>query len=162
MNLDLVILALIADRPHYGYEIKKYLEQYYDSVTSVNTNTLYPILRRFVDAGYAEKSVIVDKYCASVDVLPTILNLFGVNYDSRLLAGNDILSDSEELVIFSDHSFITDKLKYDASTGEVKFFVDERYIGPDYIDETIEKVENILSVSDAMIEADYFSFVYGK
>lgn len=109
-----------------------------------------------------EKSVIVDKYCASVDVLPTILNLFGVNYDSRLLAGNDILSDSEELVIFSDHSFITDKLKYDASTGEVKYFVDERYIGPDYIDETIEKVENILSVSDAMIEADYFSFVYGK
>ncbi|MBQ6833004.1 MAG: PadR family transcriptional regulator [Lachnospiraceae bacterium] len=60
MNLDLVILALIADRPHYGYEIKKYLEQYYDSVTSVNTNTLYPILRRFVDAGYAEKSVIVE------------------------------------------------------------------------------------------------------
>ena len=60
MNLNLVILALIADKPHYGYEIKKYLEQYYDSVTNVNTNTLYPILRRFVELGYVEKSVVVE------------------------------------------------------------------------------------------------------
>lgn len=60
MNLDLIILAVIADRPHYGYEIKKYLEQYYDSITSVNTNTLYPILRRFVELGYVEKSVVVE------------------------------------------------------------------------------------------------------
>lgn len=60
MNLDLIILAVIADKPHYGYEIKKYLEQYYDSVTRVNTNTLYPILRRFVELGYVEKSVVVE------------------------------------------------------------------------------------------------------
>lgn len=107
-----------------------------------------------------DEPVYVDKYCSSVDILPTILNLFGINYDSRLLAGYDILSDSEELVIFSDHSFVTDKLKYNATSGEIEYFVDERYIGPDYIDDTIEKVENKLSISDAMIDADYFSFVY--
>ena len=34
----------------------------------------------------------VDTYCSTVDILPTLLNLFGLNYDSRLLAGRDILS----------------------------------------------------------------------
>ena len=33
----------------------------------------------------------VDKVGSQIDVLPTILNLFGVSYDSRLLIGNDIL-----------------------------------------------------------------------
>lgn len=60
MNLDLIILAVIADKPHYGYEIKKYLEQYYDSITIVNTNTIYPILRKFVELGYVEKSVVAE------------------------------------------------------------------------------------------------------
>lgn len=109
-----------------------------------------------------EASVCVDKYCSSVDVLPTVLNLLGVNYDSRLLAGDDILSDSEELVIFADHSFITDKIKYNTATGEITFLSDEHKVTDEYIKEMIEKVENRLSISDTMIDADYFRFVYGR
>ena len=37
-----------------------------------------------------EEPVIVDKACCSVDVLPTLLNLFGFDYDSRMYAGRDI------------------------------------------------------------------------
>lgn len=48
---------------------------------------------------------------SSLDVLPTILNLFGINYDSRLLIGTDILSNDDPIVIFSDRSFITNKRK---------------------------------------------------
>ena len=49
-----------------------------------------------------DKKIISNKYSSSLDVLPTILNLFGVEFDSRLLMGKDIFSDSEPLVIFSD------------------------------------------------------------
>lgn len=73
-----------------------------------------------------EEPVPVKKLCASVDVLPTVLNLLGVTYDSRILAGHDILSDSEELVIFADHSFKTDKIGYNTKTGEVTYYVDEK------------------------------------
>lgn len=109
-----------------------------------------------------KEPVKVDKLCASVDVLPTVLNLLGVNYDSRLLAGYDIMSDSEELVIFSNHSFITDKIKYNTSTGEVTYLVDEYKVDDAYIEQIINTVEDRLNISDAMIDADYFSFIYGK
>ena len=33
----------------------------------------------------ARVSVQVDKYCSSLDVMPTLSNLFGLDYDSRLI-----------------------------------------------------------------------------
>ncbi len=53
--------------------------------------------------------VKVDKISSSLDLLPTMLNLFGVEFDSRLLMGRDLLSDSSPLVIYSNRSFITEK-----------------------------------------------------
>lgn len=109
-----------------------------------------------------EQPVQVDKLCASVDVLPTVLNLLGVTYDSRILAGNDILSDSEELVIFSDHSFKTDKIGYDTSTGEITYYVDEKKVTQAYVEEMIKEVETKLYMSDEVINTDFYSYVYGK
>ena len=54
----------------------------------------------------------------SIDVLPTVYNLFGIEYDSRLFAGTDLLSNSEGLVILSNRSWITDKGKYNSITNE--------------------------------------------
>lgn len=56
-----------------------------------------------------EEPVKVDKLSSSLDILPTMLNLFGVEFDSRLLMGRDLLSASSPLVIYSNRSFITDK-----------------------------------------------------
>ncbi|MFR5028971.1 MAG: hypothetical protein ACLTDF_09570 [Coprococcus sp.] len=108
------------------------------------------------------KPVVVNKLCASIDILPTVLNLLGTDFDSRLLAGRNILSNSDELVIFADQSFITDKIKYDASTGETIYLVPESQVPDDYLDSMIAEVENRLYISDEVIGTDYFSFVYGK
>ena len=59
-----------------------------------------------------DEPVIVDKACCSVDVLPTLLNLFGFDYDSRMYAGRDIFSDEEGLVICNDKSFVSDTVAY--------------------------------------------------
>ena len=40
-----------------------------------------------------DEPVHVDKFCSSLDVMPTLANLFGLEYDSRLIMGRDILSD---------------------------------------------------------------------
>lgn len=108
------------------------------------------------------KPIVVDKLCSSVDILPTILDLLGADYDSRLLAGRSILSDSDELVIFADQSFITDKMRYDSSTGETSYFIPESQIPDGYLDSMISEVENRLYISDEVIATDYFSFVYGR
>ena len=106
-----------------------------------------------------KEPIKVDKLGTSIDILPTVLNLFGVEYDSRLLIGKDILSDSEPLVIFADRSFITDKGKYNAITEEfipnagVK--IEEGYI---------EKINNIIykkfQMSRLILENDYYSKVF--
>lgn len=54
------------------------------------------------------EDVEVDKVCNTIDVLPTVLNLFGIEYDSRLIVGKDILSDSEGVAIFADYSWLAD------------------------------------------------------
>ena len=58
----------------------------------------------------------MDKPCYSVDIIPTLSNLFGLEYDSRLLAGQDILSDAPGLVIFNDYSYLTELGRYNADT----------------------------------------------
>ena len=51
-----------------------------------------------------KKPVEVDKYCSSLDIAPTLSNLFGLEYDSRLMMGTDILSDQPGMVIFSNYT----------------------------------------------------------
>ncbi len=66
-----------------------------------------------------ENSVVVTDPVYSVDILPTMSNLFGFNYDSRLLVGRDVLaSETKPLVIFSDYSWLTDLGYYNATTKE--------------------------------------------
>src|SRR5699024_5474666 len=64
-----------------------------------------------------EEPVYVDKYCESSDILPTLLNLFGVEFDSRLLMGRDILWEGQDFAAFRNYSFISDYGRYNASTG---------------------------------------------
>ena len=65
-----------------------------------------------------EETVVVDKTCCQVDILPTLSNLLGLEYDSRMLAGSDILSDSEGLVVFTSRCWMTDRGFYNRFTGE--------------------------------------------
>lgn len=63
-----------------------------------------------------EEPVQVDKPCCQVDILPTVSNLLGLEYDSRMLSGRDILSDSEGLVIFTSRSWRSDRGFYNRYT----------------------------------------------
>ena len=110
-------------------------------------------------SGSMEEPIKVEKLGSSLDILPTVLNLFGVEFDSRLLMGRDILSDSDPLVIFSDRSFITDKGKYNAVT--------EKFIANDGIkieDAYIKEINNIIykkfEISRLILENDYYRKVF--
>lgn len=39
-----------------------------------------------------KEPVKIDDPCTAVDIVPTLLNLFGFDYDSRLLSGRDVLA----------------------------------------------------------------------
>lgn len=82
--------------------------------------------------GEDQSDIVVEKNACSLDVLPTVLNLFGVDYDSRLLMGKDIFSNSEPLIIFSNRSFITQNERYNSNSGTLYrdglLVQDEEYI----------------------------------
>ncbi len=61
--------------------------------------------------------VIVDKPCSAIDILPTLSNLFGLEYDSRLLMGSDILADGDHfaLIKVNGWSWISTQGEYNAS-----------------------------------------------
>jgi len=57
----------------------------------------------------------INRQVSNLDILPTISNLFGLHYDSRLLMGTDVFSDASPLIIFYNRSWITDEEKYNST-----------------------------------------------
>lgn len=111
-------------------------------------------------SGSMEEPVIVEKYCYDVDILPTISNLLGLEYDSRLMIGQDILSDSEALVCFPNRSFITDKCIYNAVNGTVTPLTDQE-ITQEYLERLSAVVYNKFLVSEMILNEDYYQYLDG-
>lgn len=105
--------------------------------------------------GDNSKNIIVEKYGSNLDVLPTMLNLMGVDYDSRLLMGKDLLSDVDPLVIFSDRSFITKNGRYNSYTMESYPFMEKAYI------ERVKKeIYHKYKYSRLILEKNYYETLY--
>lgn len=106
--------------------------------------------------------VQVDAYCSTTDILPTVLNLMGFTYDSRLLAGHDVLApDATHVAIMADGSFIADGVSYDASLMQYHYEEDTaeaRQLG----EELYELLEKRLHISTEILNNDYYSFVYDR
>ncbi len=114
--LDDTVIALVGD--HYPYtltidEVNELSDYKRDEVIEVNRSN-------FILWNNTLETVEVDKVGSQIDVLPTLLNLFGVEYDSRLIVGKDILSDAPGLAIFSNHSWVSDYGTYNSGNFTLK------------------------------------------
>lgn len=94
----------------------------------------------------------------SLDILPTLCNLFGMDYDSRMLVGRDVLSTADPLVLWPDYSWKTDKGSYDASTG-VYTSADGSEMSQDYIDYIDAIVANKISYSRTVQNKNIFRLI---
>ena len=93
-----------------------------------------------------------------MDILPTLSNLMGVPYDSRLLMGHDMFSTASPLVVFANHSWLTDKGRYNAVSGE--FIPDDGVtVEEGYAQSMMEKVNAMFTYSAKILETDYYAKV---
>lgn len=104
------------------------------------------------------KNIQVEGPVYSLDILPTLSNLFGLPYDSRLLVGRDVFSQQPPLVLWPDFSWKTDKGFYDVRTGKFTpapgVTVDESYL------EAIHNtVVNKITYSRWVLEGDFFNYL---
>lgn len=110
-------------------------------------------------SGSMKEAIKIEKIGSSLDVLPTVLNLFGAEFDSRLLMGRDILSDSDPIVIFSDRSFITDKGRYNSLTEQ--FTPNEGVtVEEGYVDKINTIIYKKYQMSRLILENDYYKHVF--
>lgn len=111
-----------------------------------------------------EEPVVVDKPCCQVDILPTLSNLLGLEYDSRMLDGSDILSDSEGLVVFSSRCWKSDRGFY--NRYEQTFTPAEGVtMTPEEQESYVETMRRLVSCrldsTDKLIESNFYDYVYG-
>jgi DNA-binding PadR family transcriptional regulator len=58
MYSEIVILAMLRQRPQHGYELKKCIEQALGGTVSLNNNVLYPALKHFEGMGAVVREVV--------------------------------------------------------------------------------------------------------
>ncbi|MBR6603944.1 MAG: sulfatase-like hydrolase/transferase, partial [Clostridia bacterium] len=107
-----------------------------------------------------EEKVVVDTPVYSLDILPTLLNLFGIEYDSRLLVGRDVFSEAEPIVLWTNYSWLTDKGTYDARTGTFTP-MNGAEVDDAYVKRIKGIVGNKINYSKSVISLDYFNILFG-
>ena len=105
--------------------------------------------------------VKVDKVCSTIDILPTLLNLFGVKYDSRLLAGKDILSDADGFVWMTGNgSYLYGNVMYNSRTKAVTDLNGNAIeVSEEELTGMKNKGELMITMNRLLIENDYYNVI---
>lgn len=106
-----------------------------------------------------DMDIVVEDPVSALDVLPTLSNLFGLEYDSRLMVGRDVFSDSEPLVFWPlSFSWKTDKGFYNGQTG-VFTPAEGVEVAEGYVDAVSAVVKNKTVYSRAVQVYDYYGVI---
>lgn len=155
--LDDTVIVLLCD--HYPYalstsqvnEVSTYKR---DSIVEVNSNNLIIWNNRL-------NHMKIDKVAMSIDVIPTVYNLFGLDYDSRLFMGKDIFSSEDGLAFFKNRSWVTNKGTYYASNKKMVSSTGET-ISQEYINSINSKVSNRMNMSKLILSTNYYKYLKYK
>lgn len=169
---DDTVIALTSD--HYPYALSDKAYNELEPVDSENRTMARYKNSFLLWCGSMEEPIVIDDPCSSIDIIPTLSNLFGLNYDSRLFSGRDILSTNYDVsdphspqpfVIGADagigSSWVSLAGTYDAST---KVFTPapgyEDYAdNQDYINAMCKKAKSMFKYSKNIIAKDYYKIV---
>ena len=152
--LEDTVIALVGD--HYPYtltidEINEISDYDRDEIIEVNRSN-------FIIWNSEAETIEVDKVGSQIDVLPTLLNLFGVEYDSRLIVGKDILSDAPGIAIFSNRSWVSDYGTYKNGKFTLKEGMKLENIN-EYVSSINNLVSNRFTLSANIIKYNMYDYL---
>ncbi len=156
--LDDTVIVMYGD--HYPYGLST---DTINTVLDYDTNVDYENERvPFVIYNTDIDSKEFESYTSYINILPTVANLFDLDYDPRLYMGSDLLSkDYESIVVFADGSWKNEYAYYNASRSNIEYYTDKTY--------TIEELQNInnkidlkIKMSSLAIKNNYFNYLYNS
>ena len=162
MTADHYPYALVTDEVDYYQELSGKQDSELDISRYKNTWLLW--------SGSMESSVTVRTPCSAIDILPTVSNLFGLEFDSRLMSGHDVFAQNYNasqastcmpLVILPTnrgYSWITAAGTYDAKT---RTFTPNPGItvADDYVKTVSSLIDAKYSYARQLIQYDYAGVV---
>lgn len=158
-KLDDTVIVMFGDHYPYGLEtaqIQKLIE--YDVTLNKNIERT-----PFIIYNSSLEGKKIEKYSSYIDFLPTLANLFNLNYDPRFYMGKDLFDNSSEnLVAFTDGSWQSELGFYDSSRS-IMHYNDENIT---YSEEEILNINKIIldkiKISNRIIELDYYKYLKEK
>lgn len=158
--LDDTVITICADHYPYGLD-NSYLSELYGY--EVTNTVLRDHNRIIIWSGCLEHDdpIIVDTPVMSIDILPTLLNLFGIEYDSRLLPGRDVFSDAMPLYFNAGYDWRTDLGTY--ISGQATFYPNDpdAEIPEGYVEAVRTIVANRINYCSGVLSSNYFRYLFG-
>ena len=171
-KLEDTVFAMCCDHYPYGLSDESLAELYGVDRYAVRAN--FDVFRNafILWSASMEEPVVVDKPCCSIDILPTIANLFGCSFDSRFIMGTDIFSSLEGLAIINTHDSRGGFWNWRTPQGTY-YSVSNRFeksetctLADDqiqnYVTSINSKLENMKTYSYMILEKNYYSNVFNR
>lgn len=140
---------------YYNYDFKtgKVLDKDDPNYHEV-TDYEYEVNRRVPFIIWSKNGINVksDKVGGMIDVMPTLGNLFGFYNEYAL--GHDLFSINDNVVVFPDGNWITDRMYYNSQKEEALLLDSNHPISVDYIEKNNKIAEDKISVSNSIIVYD--------
>ena len=94
----------------------------------------------------------VDEAMGMIDIMPTLANMLGVK--PKYALGNDMFSVEDNIVVFPDGNWLTNKVYYNSSNGEFRQLDLESSIELEYIENNNSYAEKLIGISNSIITYD--------
>ena len=153
--LDDTVIVLYGDHYPYGISTKNLNTVLdYDTGEDLNAERV-----PFVIYNSEIESKVFSEYTTYINILPTLANLFNLDYDPRLYLGTDLLSeDYESLVVFADGSWKNELAYYNASKSSIKYYT-EVELEADEVKKINDSINTKIAISNSIIKNNYFEYL---
>lgn len=153
--LDKTTIIMFADHNTYMSSLSNYVKDI-NSYGNDNYTELYRVPLMIYDPNIDH--TIINKFTTTYDIVPTVLDLFGINYYTNLYYGNSIFSDVESVLYTKAFDvFITDKLLFSNINN---LLYKDNDVSSEYIDEIENKSKELLRkiyYTNHIFYYDYFN-----
>ena len=147
--IDNTIIVAFSDHYLYTIEDKTILDKYKETSNNLINKTPFFIWSKDM------KKTNINKVTSQLNILPTTLNLMGIDYNPNNYIGQDALdSDYEGIVFFSDYSWYDGNVYVE--NGEV---TNNKSISSDKLEEKNYYISNITKKNDLALKFNYFKSI---
>lgn len=144
---DNTVIVAYADHYLYTLDDKSILDKYKETSNNLINHTPF-----FVWSSDLGQLTSISKVNMQMDILPTVLNLFGIDYNSNNYIGHDILSNN-----FKGYAFFSDYSWYDGKVYvENQQITNGKKMSNNKLDSMNNLISDVIKKNDLTLKYDYF------